>query len=116
MKLVVNDNQFKLKICFTQKQIKEGMMGKKFDDFDGMLFILSPGSQSFWMYGCIIPLDIIFINDDEIVKIYSNCIPCNNEPCDRYISNHSNLVLELPGGSCDRLGINVGDKINLNLN
>lgn len=113
MNLKINNNDFKINICMTPKQISEGMQGKKFDGFDGLLFLLKPGSQSFWMYKCIIPLDIIFINDDEIVKIYRNCQPCSNEPCQRYSCNHSSMVLELSGNKCDELNIKEGDKINL---
>lgn len=113
MKLKINDNDFKINICFTQQQIIQGMQNKRFDGFDGILFLLSPGSQSFWMYKCIIPLDIIFINNDKIVKIYPNCQPCHNEPCQRYTCEQSNMVLELPGNKCKELGINEGDKINV---
>lgn len=113
MRVVINDNEFKIHICVTKKQISQGMQNKNFDGFDGMLFLLNPGPQSFWMYKCIIPLDIIFINNDTIVDIHHNCPPCNNEPCERYTSNNAGIVLELAGNTCKNLGINKGDKINL---
>ena len=57
------------------------MMGKRFDEsFDGMLFFMPERTeQSFWMYNCIIPLDIIFIDGTTITKIHSNCQPCNDK-------------------------------------
>lgn len=115
MKLKINDNDFKVKVCITAKEIKNGMQNKKFTDFDGMLFLMNAGPQNFWMLNCIIPLDIIFILDNKISKIHHNCPPCTGEPCERYGCDFANLVLELPGGTCDKLGIKEGDKINLSL-
>ena len=60
MKVIVRDNIFKVKLCTTPSSITEGMMKKRFDEnFNGMLFIMPESTeQSFWMYNCIIPLDI----------------------------------------------------------
>lgn len=115
MKLKINDNDLRVSVCFTKQQITQGMQNKRFENFDGMLFLLNPGPQSFWMYKCIIPLDIIFINNDEIVKIYDDCPPCQNEPCDRFTASHSNMVLELPANKSNELGLKVGDKVKLTL-
>ena len=40
MKLIINDNIIKCKVCNTPETIKNGMMGKTFDSFDGMFFML----------------------------------------------------------------------------
>lgn len=113
MNIKINDNEFKINVCMTPKQITQGMQNKTFDGFEGLLFLLSSGPQSFWMYKCIIPLDILFINNDRIVKIYSNCQPCHNEPCERFGCNLANMVLELPGNTCKNLNIKENDKIDL---
>ena len=74
MKVIIENNILKVKVCSTQKSIINGMMGKRFDEsFDGMLFFMPERTeQSFWMYNCIIPLDIIFIDGTTITKIHSN--------------------------------------------
>ena len=65
MKVIVNDNIFKCKVCTTVDSIVNGMMGKRFDGFDGMFFMLpEKKDQEFWMYNCIVPLDIIMIDDN----------------------------------------------------
>ena len=110
MQVIINDNQFDVKCLLNQKDIQNGMMNKKFDGFDGLLFMMEPGNHSFWMRDCIVPLDIIFIKGRTITKIHSDCKPCNDNDCQTYNGN-GDIVLELPGGTCDELNISIGDKI-----
>lgn len=112
MKVHVKDNIFKCKVCTSLESITNGMMGKRFDDFNGMFFMMpEKKDHEFWMYDCLVPLDIIMIDDNTITKINSNCPPCNNESdCEKY-SGYGNCVLELPGGTCDECGIEEGDVI-----
>jgi uncharacterized membrane protein (UPF0127 family) len=110
MQVIINDNQFDVKCLFNQKDIQRGMMGKKFDGFDGLLFMMEPGEHSFWMKNCLVPLDIIFIKNDTISKIHHNCRPCNDDDCQNY-SGIGDIVLELPGMTCKEFDISEGDKI-----
>ena len=111
MELIINNNLFNVNCVITQKDIKNGMMNKRFDDtFDGMLFIMKDGEKSFWMKNCIIPLDIIIIKDNVIQKIHHNCPPCESDDCPRYTGN-GDLVLEIEGGSCEEYDIKEGDRI-----
>ena len=113
MKVKVNDSLFDVKTLLTSKDIQKGMMGKRFDgSFDGMLFFMENEPHSFWMKNCLVHLDIIFINNNEIIKIHHNCKPCITDECDRY-EGSGNLVLELPGGSCKKYNIKEGDKVEL---
>jgi len=114
MRVIVNDNIFKVKVCLTPETIQKGMMNQKFNEnFNGMLFILPEnGPHSFWMKNCIVPLDIIFLNDSkEITSIHKNCQPCNSKDCENFNGNGS-YVLEIAGGVCDECGIEVGQKVN----
>jgi uncharacterized membrane protein (UPF0127 family) len=117
MKVIIQDNIFKVKLCTTPKSIIDGMSKKMFDDsFNGMLFLFPEiKNQKFWMYNCIIPLDIIMIKDDVISKIHHNCIPCENEyECESY-SGKGNKVLEVLGGTCKTLGISEGDIVKFSM-
>jgi len=117
MKVIVGDNIFKVKLCNTQKSISEGMMGKRFNDsFNGMFFMMPESvEQSFWMYNCIIPLDIIMIDNGMITKIHHNCQPCEEKNlCDSY-RGFGNQVLEVSGGTCKDLKIKKGDIVSLSL-
>jgi len=116
MKVIIENNIFKVKLCTTSKSIQEGMMGKNFDDtFNGMLFFLPKGEQSFWMYNCIIPLDIIMIDGNEITEIHHNCQPCEMmNDCDSY-KGFGDCVLEIPGGYCKENGIKKGDNVSFSI-
>lgn len=92
------------------------MMKKTFDEsFNGMLFLMGGDEQCFWMKNCIIPLDIIVIKNNVVVNIHHNCPPCNHDDCPSYCGN-GNIVLEVMGGTCERLGIEAGDSVNYILN
>lgn len=79
----------------------------------GMLFLFSDSApRTFVMRDMNFPLDIIFIEDDQIVNIAANLPPEGHEVKNYYQSGlPANLVLEVNGGYCARWGINVGDKI-----
>ena len=109
MKVIIKNNEFNVKICMTSESIRNGMMGKRFDsDYQGLLFMMGGEEQCFWMKNCIIPLDIIMVKDYVIVNIHHNCPPCNDIYCPNYCGK-GNIVLELEGGTCERLGIEPGD-------
>jgi uncharacterized membrane protein (UPF0127 family) len=116
MKLIVNDNIFKVKLAVTPSATKKGMMFQEFDDsFDGMYFVMpESGEQCFWMKNCIIPLDIIMVEGNAITKIHHDCPPCNVDDCPNYCGS-GNRVIELPGGTCKKLGIVEGQDISLSL-
>lgn len=109
MKIKINDNEFKAKVLIDKKSQQIGMMRKKFDDtFNALLFLMGGNKQCFWMKNCIIPLDIIIIKNNVIVNIHHNCIPCFEDDCPSYCGN-GNIVLEVEGGTCERLNIEPGD-------
>jgi uncharacterized membrane protein (UPF0127 family) len=110
MYVKINDNiNLKVKTCKTKSEISNGMMNKRFTDFNGMLFFMEPTNHCFYMKNCITPLDIIFIDSNlEILKIFNNCPPCNEDDCERYC-HEGKYVLEVPGGFCKKNNISVGD-------
>jgi hypothetical protein len=112
MDISINNHVFKVKTLTDPKSQQIGMMGKKFsNENEGMLFLMGGKNQCFWMKNCIIPLDIIMIKNNVIVNIHHNCPPCVEEDCSSYCGN-GNVVLELNGGTCEKLNIQAGDTIN----
>lgn len=77
----------------------------------GMLFYMPEEViQSFWMKNTYVPLDMIFISSDLSVNtILKNVAPLTTTP--RKSNAPSKYVLELIGGSADKLGIGEGSKM-----
>ena len=112
MVISINDNKFNCKVVASPSQIREGMMGKTFDNFNGMFFIMPTDKiQSFWMKDCIISLDIIFISKNIITSIAKDCPPCHTDDCDTY-QGKGGFVLEVQGGTCENRNIKVGDRVD----
>ena len=114
----INEDIFKTKVLISDKEREKGMMGKTFNaGFSAALFVMNKNSHannnnltnhnirhSFWMAGCIIPLDIIFVKNGQITRIHHSCPPCTSAPCRTY-SGVGDYVIEMPGGTCKRMNI-----------
>jgi len=83
----------------------------------GMLFV-HPKSDNYpyWMYHILIPLDIIWIDEDhKIVEMVLNAQPCKLTPdkCPQYLSARpAHYVLELAGGTAKKYNLGVGQQVN----
>ena len=102
-------------MAVSETERATGMMKKRFDDtFNGMLFLQGDGEHCFYMKNCLIPLDIIYIKDNTISKIFHNCPPAVENKDDDYETYCGNgeLVLELRGGTCKQLNIKEGDYLS----
>jgi uncharacterized membrane protein (UPF0127 family) len=64
-----------------------------------------------------IPLDILYFNDDlEVVSMSENTPPCRVRRCPSYPSAlPARFVLELNAGLAAKLGVEVGDRLTLDL-
>ena len=111
---LINDLTIPLETMRTPEEQTTGMMDRK-ELKGGMAFPYDDVSRKdFHMEGCLIPLDIVFVNKGTIDTIHADCPPCKETPCPKY-SGLADNVLELPGGYCKKNNINVGDDINFNL-
>lgn len=108
-------HNFEVEIADTFKLREIGLMNRtELAERSGMLFIFEQNSeQAFWMKNTLIPLDIIFIDEDfHIANIAREAQPCYEERCPLYRSGvEIRYVLELKGGAADKLGIKEGDKV-----
>lgn len=117
MKVSIGNTDIKVKLCVTTESITKGMQGQRFnDEFQGMFFLMpSKQEQSFWMFDCIIPLDIIMIDGKTIITIHENCPICKEElECESY-TGYGDKVLELPAGMSKQLDIKKGDNVSFSL-
>jgi uncharacterized membrane protein (UPF0127 family) len=74
----------------------------------GMIFFFpSAGDYAFWMKNTLIPLDMIWIDDQKrIVHVAHDVPPCKADPCPNYPPNAvAKYVLEVAAGVAARHGL-----------
>ena len=105
-------HRFSVELALTPEQQALGLMYRSELPADaGMLFI-HPWERPthMWMKNTLIPLDMLFLaGDGTIVRIAEEAEPLST----RTISSGAPVkgVLELPGGTARRLGIEPGDRV-----
>lgn len=95
----------------------EGLMNRNnLSTNNGMLFIFDyPEYANFWMKNVKIPLDMVFIYKNKIVKIYNEVPICKKEPCPIYPSiSKVDCVIEVNSQFCKKNKIKVGQTITFN--
>lgn len=96
----------KLELALDDATRAQGMMYRDHMAEDqGMLFLFSTtGEYPFWMKNTLIPLDMIWIDQDKrVVHIEHNVQPCKADPCPSYPPGAmSRYVLEVAGGVAAR--------------
>ena len=100
---------FQAEIADTPFERSKGLMFREsLGPKEGMLFLFPKEAPlSFWMRNTLISLDMIFIRSDRtILGIVQNATPKTDTS--RSVPGLSQFVLELPGGTCARLGIKAG--------
>lgn len=119
----IGNQVVKLEVAQTDVEIQRGLMYRTSMEEDaGMVFIFSPPKAvRFWMYHTLIPLDMLFIRNGEVVKIFHHVPPCKSEnprDCPTYPRDSEievDKVIELNGGYCKRHQIKEGDKVEFSL-
>lgn len=102
---------FNLEIAETPKQREVGLMYRTSLAPDaGMLFDYHGEQQvAFWMQNTLIPLDMIFIGADGIVKnIHVNARPLDTTAIPSGVPVQ--FVLEIAGGRSVEIGLKAGDR------
>ncbi|MFA6190268.1 MAG: DUF192 domain-containing protein [Candidatus Staskawiczbacteria bacterium] len=123
-KVCFKENCFSVEIAKTESERAKGLMNRNQLDADkGMLFIFEKeGVYPFWMKNTLIPLDIIWINENrKIIFIANNVQPCL--PAGRQVKvlicptvgslAKAKYVLEVNAGIAENIKLKVGDTASL---
>lgn len=87
-----------VELAVTESQREIGLMNRSsLDEKAGMLFIFeTTGKYPFWMKNTLIPLDIIWMDDEYKIVSVQTAQPCTVDPCRIYDPlTQSRYVLEL---------------------
>ncbi len=108
---------FKIKVAQTDQEKQIGLSQTKDLPNDyGMLFTFSsPGYYPFWMKEMKYPIDIIYIKDNKVVKLYKNVpAPKDSKPLPIYVPEvPADKVFEINAGLAEKYKIKEGDTIIL---
>ena len=124
-RLTLGDRTFDLEIASARESRRKGLGGRKSLAKDGGMFFVFPDARArrFWMYDCVIPIDIAFVDpigyvtavhtmpaedlrgEDESILAYESRLK-------GYSSAYpAQFAIELVPGSFESLGIAAGDRI-----
>ena len=108
---------FNVEIADSDEERQKGLMNRENlnEDF-GMLFIFQKSDvYNFWMKDTLIPLDMIWIDENmKVVFIKENATPLSEEIISPNID--ALYVLEVNSGIVGNYGIENGEKVEINLN
>lgn len=119
--IIVGNKTINVTVAKTKELRAKGLSGvSSLDTNQGMLFVFDKmnSNPSFWMKDMLIAIDIIWINDNKVVKIDKNVpAPATNSP-DNKLKIYSagqpvDYVLEVNSGFCDDNNIKVGNMVDL---
>jgi hypothetical protein len=101
-----------IELAETPDQHRQGLMFRTaLAENAGMLFLYEkPDEVRMWMKNTFIPLDMVFIRSDGTI----HRIEAHTEPHSERVIESSGpvtAVLEIAGGTAERLGLKPGDKV-----
>ena len=104
-------HKFTIELALSGPQMEQGLMfRRKLAPDAGMLFDFgTPTNVTMWMKNTLIPLDMLFLDaGGRIIDIHERAVP---QSLDMISANApSRYVIELNGGTVERLGIKPGDR------
>lgn len=113
--VLINGQVIAVEIADEPEEWARGLMGRRsLPEGSGMLFVFpDKQTRTFWMKDTLIPLDIIYIDDDRVVDL-ATLNPATQKDIPRHTSRlPANYVLEVRAGTIGRLGIIIGSEIQI---
>lgn len=97
-------------IARAPEERQTGLMYRRALENDGMLFIFDAEQPlAFWMKNTLIPLDIIYFDQEGLFVSSISMQPCTVDPCKTYPSSGAAMyALEVEQGFIEREGVGGG--------
>lgn len=112
VKVILGQCEFNVVFARTEVEQARGLGGvKKLNSNQAMLFPFTEAqSKTFWMKGMLIPIDLVWLKQNEVVGLEENMLPDNGLT---FYSSPApvDLVLEAATGTVKRCEIKVGLKL-----
>ncbi|MDO8583361.1 MAG: DUF192 domain-containing protein [bacterium] len=112
----IDGHTFELRVARSEKEKEIGLSEtESLPENKAMIFLFEkPAYYSFWMKNMTMPIDIIYINNDEIVTIEKNVQPPTSptESLNIFMpAKPANRVLEIQAGLSEKYNFKEGDKV-----
>jgi uncharacterized membrane protein (UPF0127 family) len=109
--VIIQSQKFKLEEVRSAEKMSLGLGGREsLCEHCGMIFLFpEKGRHSFWMKGMKLPLDIFWIQGDNIVHVEKN-IPADSQEI-MNPAEAADKVIELAAGTADKFGIGNGTAV-----
>lgn len=110
----------RIELATTPEEQMRGLMFREhLDENAGMLFIFEEARPlSFWMKNTLIPLDVLYMDQNGTIVDIHTMQPCPAETiqCPSYPSQaEAKYALEINGGRAEELGLEVGEQLQLKI-
>lgn len=118
LEVKIDNKKFKLIAAKSLKAKSKGLSGTEKIPEDGMIFFFdTPQKLVFWMKDVHYPIDIVWINQNEVVHINEN-VPTELEVPDDYLRRYTSkfdtdTVIELNAGDAKKFNIQKGSIIKI---
>jgi uncharacterized membrane protein (UPF0127 family) len=111
--LIINGVGYSIEVAKTSMQRSQGLMFRtNLGIQEGMLFVYpQPGNHRIWMKNTLIPLSVIWLDENQTVIGVKTLAPCDLDPCPSYgVSDPAKYIIEL---SSEVRDIEKGDRIEV---
>ena len=108
-----NRHRFRVEVARSPAEQARGLMFRtRMGEDEGMLFPRDPPAPaSFWMKNTVLPLDIVFIDQNRrVLNVVADTVPYSEAQVES--DGSAAAVLELNAGRAKELGIVQGSQVN----
>ena len=127
--VIIAGELFRLEVASDDSTRTQGLMGRTEITSDGGMLFIFPTAQvrQFWMGYCLVDIDVMFLDPNgRVTAIHTMKVEDPRKENESELAYSARLAdypsvyaaqfaIELRAGSIERLGVNVDDKIELDL-
>ncbi len=117
--VIINNKMIKVEVANTPALQELGLMNRKsLPEYSGMLFVFDQvNAYAFWMKNTLIPLDMLWVDENKKIVDIQTAQPCVTTTCKTYIPRGlAKYVLEVNAGWAQKNNVNIGDTMEIKVN